>query len=419
MEIGYACLTLGVQNADFRTCLMKNADDAKLKELIAHNLNSLENIIDYNIENRIRLFRITSGLIPFGASPMNKLPWCELFQPQFARIGDKLNAGKIRVSMHAGHYTVLNSPDQSVAFSAASDLNYHTRVLDSLGTNAESKIILHIGGIYQDKNLALKRFKENYELLDDRIKQRLVIENDDRSYHIEDVLELSVKLNIPVVFDNLHHQINSIGMKENINWIGECAKTWRAKDGRQKIHYSQQSPQKRQGSHSVTVYTDEFMEFYESLNTKELDIMLEVKDKNLSAVKCRNLISEAKVIKDLELEWSRYKYAVLERSPEGYNEIRKLLKDKKGYPVKAFYQIIEKALKQEYQTGHSINAAQHMWGYFRDKATEQEKSSFRKIIEEHGKGTSNPLKLKRFLWRMTEKYQEPYLLDSYYFIFTQ
>lgn len=291
MNIGYACLTVGVPNTDFRSCLQKNASDEKLVELIAHNLNSLENIIDYNIRNQIRLFRISSGLIPFGSSPVNRLPWRDLFRSQFAVIGKKIKSGGIRVSMHPGQYTVLNSPDQDVSQRAAEDLVYHARVLDALGTGPECKIVLHIGGIYGDKERAMQRFAENYTKLDPGVKRRLVIENDDKSYTVSDVLSLGRILEIPVVYDNLHNQINAGGPMSDGGWIEEAGKTWKEKDGRQKIHYSQQAAGKHPGSHSDTINTDIFLAFCNELKTKDIDVMLEVKDKNLSAEKCRDLIS--------------------------------------------------------------------------------------------------------------------------------
>ena len=117
--------------------------------------------------------------------------------------------------------------------------------------------------------------------------------------------------------------------------------------GRQtKIHYAQQARSKKPGSHSGSIRIDEFLEFYKGLSQVPLDIMLEVKDKNLSAVKCINCTSINGKIGDLEDEWSRYKYIVLERLPENYIKIRKLLKDKSAYPAVAFYRLIDEALEK-------------------------------------------------------------------------
>ena len=181
MRIGYACLTVGVRDTNFRTCILKNASEENLLDIIEHNLNSLEKIVDYNIENNIKLFRISSDIIPFGSSPANSLEWWNIFNERFLSIGKKIKEAGIRVSMHPGQYTVLNSPIEDVVYRAVKDLEYHNIFLDSLNVNKENKIILHIGGVYGDKESAVNRFIENYKLLDPKIKDRLVIENDDKS----------------------------------------------------------------------------------------------------------------------------------------------------------------------------------------------------------------------------------------------
>lgn len=287
MRIGYACLTVGVPHTAFRSCLLKNASEQKLAELIEHNLDSLDHILDYNLQNQIDLFRITSDLIPFGSSPVNQLPWPSLFAHRFLQLGEKIRQNGLRVSMHPGQYTVLNSPDPRVVRNALADLAYHTQVLDLLGVSGAHKIILHIGGVYGDKPQAIRRFIANYGLLDPSIRQRLVIENDDRSYTIDDVLEISAFIQAPVVFDNLHHAANHRDPTgTEISRILECRKTWQPKDGLQKIHYSQQAAGKRSGAHSESINLDDFMAFYQGLGGLDLDIMLEVKDKNISAIQC-------------------------------------------------------------------------------------------------------------------------------------
>ncbi|MVX64702.1 UV DNA damage repair endonuclease UvsE [Clostridium chromiireducens] len=416
MSIGYACLTIGVPGTNLKSCTAKNVTEEKLLEIISYNLKSIENIIDYNIQNNIKLFRITSDLIPFGSSPLNKLSWWEIFSQEFLAIGKKIRENNIRVSMHPGQYTVLNSPSEEVVSRAIEDLNYHTKVLDSLGVGGEHKIILHIGGVYNDKEQAVNRFVDNYKQLDDAVKQRLVIENDDKSYNINDVLKIGTKLNIPVVFDNLHNEINCYDKeKSDLYLINECKKTWKEKDGNQKMHYSQQDPLKKAGSHSNTIRISKFLDFYESIERQDIDIMLEVKDKNLSAVKCINSVNKNNKIKKLEEEWGRYKYKVLEDSPSHYLEIRNLLKNKNKYPVVQFYNCVEDAMETETKVGNSINAALHIWGYFKNVADNKEKNSFLKSIEDHKQGKVSINSIKNKLFKMAVKYNEQYLLDSYYF----
>ena len=87
---------------------------------------------------------------------------------------------------------------------------------------------------------------KNYLNLDPAVKTRLVIENDDKSYTISDVLSLGRQLDIPVVYDNLHNRINPCdGLMTDGGWIEETGNTWKERDGRQKVHYSQQGQGKR------------------------------------------------------------------------------------------------------------------------------------------------------------------------------
>ena len=84
------------------------------------------------------------------------------------------------------------------------------------------------------------------------------------------------------------------------------------------------------GAHSESIRIDEFMQFIHEISEDHLDIMLEVKDKNISAIKCINCLIPGRSITDLECEWSRYKYSILEKSHKDYQRIRTLLKDKKS-----------------------------------------------------------------------------------------
>lgn len=219
---------------------------------------------------------------------------------------------------------------------------------------------------------------------------------------------------IPVVFDNLHHKVNPENTRSEIEWISACRNTWKTQDGRQKIHYSQQNMDKRLGSHSSTLDVDEFLQFYKGLAKHDIDIMVEVKDKNLSAIKCINAIAPPQ-IQRLENEWARYKYLVLERSLKKYNEIRQLLKDKSAYPISEFYRLIDDAMKTPITVGNAVNAAQHVWGYVNDLADDKERTSFKSSLEKISQGGST-VAIKRKLWKLANVQKQKYLLDSLYFI---
>jgi UV DNA damage endonuclease len=416
MSIGYACLNIGTPDTNMRSVMQRNATPEKLTEVTAHNLAALEKMIDYNRKNNIQLFRISSDLIPFGSSPVNALPWWDIHAEAFHRIGAKIQKSGMRVSFHPGQYTVLNSPDENVVARAILDLEYGAKMLECLGVDNKNKIVLHVGGIYGDKEAALERFATNFNRLPEAVQKRLIIENDDRLYNIEDILGLAFRIQLPAVYDNLHHAINPPPAGgDDRYWIAAAKKTWKAADGKQKIHYSQQAPGKRLGAHTDTIQLDTFLTFNEQLEDKQIDIMLEVKDKNLSAIKCQNATTTAPRPALLEKEWGRYKYAVLERSPAVYQAIRTLLKDKEAYPVKEFYRLIDAAYAEEIRPGYAENAAAHVWGYFKKHATDAERKQYEKNLANYRNGSGTRATLKRHLFRLAQKYESEYLLQSLYF----
>ena len=416
MSIGYVCLNIGTPNTNIRSVMQRNATPEKLTEVTEHNLEALEKMVDYNIANDIRLYRISSDLIPFGSSPVNALDWPEIHKEDFERIGSKIRKSGMRVSLHPGQYTVLNSPTEDVVERTITDLVYHDKILNALGTDPSNKIVLHVGGIYGDKQAAMDRFAENFQSLPESVQNRIIIENDDRLYNIKAVLTLANRLQIPVVYDNLHHAINpppSGGTDQY--WIAEAQKTWKAADGKQKIHYSQQAPGKQPGAHTDTIDLEAFLQFYNQLEDPAIDIMMEVKDKNLSAIKCKNATTANPRPVLLEKEWSRYKYAILEKSPAIYQAIRTLLKDKDAYPVQEFYRLIDTAFAEEIRPGYAENAAAHVWGYFKKQATDAERSQYEKNLENYRNNTGRLLAVKCQLFKLAEKYGSEYLLRSLYF----
>jgi UV DNA damage endonuclease len=144
MSVGYACLGVGISNTTFRSCIKKNATPENLKEVINSNLEALYHLLEYNKRKGIRLFRISSDIIPFGSSPVNTLDWSHDFSQEWEKIGALIEESDFRVSMHPGQYTVLNSPRPEVVKRAIDDLIYQpTALIKLFFTLAELMEISH------------------------------------------------------------------------------------------------------------------------------------------------------------------------------------------------------------------------------------------------------------------------------------
>jgi UV DNA damage endonuclease len=291
IRLGYACINTKL-DAPNRTCRLKNATPEKILELASANVEALQPIFAWNAAHGIELFRLTSDLIPFGSHPINTLSWWRILKSQFARLGEFIVNNRLRVSMHPGQFTILNSLRREVVANSVKELEYHTAVLDALGVDNTHKIVIHLGGIYQDKRESLSRFIDNCKRLDSRIRARLVIENDERCYTVADALGAAKAIGVPVVFDVFHHIWNPALEALPVRSIIElAAKTWRKRDGRVKIHYSNQWPGGPPGAHSKSINIEKFLRFYDTIDDLELDIMLEVKDKQQSVLKLSRALS--------------------------------------------------------------------------------------------------------------------------------
>lgn len=415
MKIGYACLAVAVEQTSIRGCAIKNAQPERLLALAEQNIDALDRMIDYNVANGIRLYRVSSDLIPFGSSLAAVLPWESLNAARLSAMAEKIANSGMRLSMHPGQYTVLNSPDSGVVLRAIEDLRYHARVLDALRLDSSHKIILHVGGKYGDPQAALARFRSAYRDLDAAVKRRLVLENDGSIFSIAEVLNLCLAIGAPAVYDNLHNAIQpSDTAKSDAYWIDACRETWAPADGAQKTHYSQQHPNKTRGAHSDTIAIDPFLSYVASLPEKRPDIMLEVKDKNRSAVKCQLCLSNPDH-RLLETEWGRYKYSVLERSPHIYFEIRELLKEKSASNAIPFYRLVESALALPEERGRAVNALEHVWGYFKDCASIAESRRYTALRDRCLRGEAGLFAPKRMLYQLAQRYRQDYLLGSYFF----
>ena len=289
LRLGYACVNTQLPSSA-RTLRLGNVTPARLRELIAANLDALESILRWNCEQGIQVFRLTSNLIPFASHGSNTLAWWDEFDERFRGLGEFLTESGARVSTHPGQYTVLSSVVPAVVEAALAELEYHDRLLTALGLDASHKIVLHVGSGAADRNAARTRFASGFARLGNGARSRLVLENDER-WPLADVLELAEALGAPVVFDAFHHKLapslHGLGVRDVVL---TAARTWLPRDGRQEVHFSTQEPGKRPGAHAETIDLDALARFVSEVGDLALDCILEVKDKEQSVLRARKLL---------------------------------------------------------------------------------------------------------------------------------
>ena len=296
MKIGYPCINTSLPGTCSATFRLASYSEEKLVQTTANNLANLQQILEYNVAHDLRFFRMSSGLVPFASHPVNTYPWQDHFRDRLLEIGHYIRAHDLRISMHPDQFVVLNSPSPHIVQNSIRELAYQGSIMDLMGLDATAKLQIHGGGVYGDKPAAIRRFIDTYALLPDPVRARLVIENDDRLYSLQDCLIIHQETGIPVLFDNFHHECLNQG-EPMADALQLAARTWQPHDGVMMLDYSAQAPGERKGKHAPSIILELFREFLSQLNGLDMDIMLEIKDKEASALQAVMLLRELGYIK--------------------------------------------------------------------------------------------------------------------------
>ncbi|CAG8574041.1 10583_t:CDS:10, partial [Diversispora eburnea] len=280
-RLGYACLNVYLRNKKppifcSRTCRISTIKEKGLdyvKELGRQNAKDLMALLTFNEKHNIKFMRISSGMFPFASHEIYGYS-LDYAAEELKVAGEFAARNGHRLTTHPGQYNQLGSPRQEVIQRTITELIYHADMLNLMNLPLDSIMIIHMGGSYGDKVATLKRFEGNYKKLNKKIKNRLVLENDEISYSVEDLLPLCKKLKIPLVLDCLNP--GTLSHDDLLALIPEINKTWTNKGLKPKQHYSEGRPgaknvmEKR--AHSIRV-------------TKlppcdpDMDLMIEAKDK--------------------------------------------------------------------------------------------------------------------------------------------
>ena len=304
IQLGLCCMNVTLKKQKppvyaARRIIIKTIDKLGIDELKRRTLQNLEDLLkmlQWNEENGIRVFRLSSEMFQHKTNPRVPDYTYDFALDHLKRIGDYAKEKGHRLTFHPGQFNNLGSPRQVVIDQTFKDLEYHADVLDLLGFQYDtphgrnSVMVIHGGGIYGDKRGAVKRWIENYHKLPDKIKNRLVLENCEKCYSIVDCLKISWKCGIPVVFDTHHFECyKQLHPTEKFKpasfYIRFILDTWKEKNMKPKFHVSEQGSGKI-GHHSdyINILPEYLLEIPEKYGV-HIDIMIEAKMKELSIQK--------------------------------------------------------------------------------------------------------------------------------------
>lgn len=286
-NLGYACInmTLGKKKITTnrsmikKTFLKEGIDRAS--ELGLQNTRDLVEIIKWNEQHGIKLFRITSNLFPWSSEyQLSSMPHFAPISNLLKGIGVLVSNYGQRITSHPGPFNVLVSPNEKVVLNTITDLSLHGEVFDLMGLSRTpyNVINIHCNGVYGDKVSAMDRFCRNFDRLPDSVKTRLTVENDDKAsmYSVKDLMYIHKQIGIPIVFDYHHHKFCTGDLSER-EALEMAMSTW-PKGIKPVVHYSESAIGKMPQAHSDYIF--------DKINTYgyDLDIEVEAKMKELAVL---------------------------------------------------------------------------------------------------------------------------------------
>jgi len=257
----------------------------RASELGLQNTKDLLEIIKWNEQQGIKLFRTTSNLFPWSSEyELSAMPHFTTISNLLKDIGVLVSNYGQRITSHPGPFNVLVSPNEKVVLNTINDLSLHGEVFDLMGLSRTpyNVINIHCNGVYGDKISAMDRFCRNFDRLPDSVKTRLTVENDDKGsmYSVKDLMYIHKQIGIPIVFDYHHHKFCTGDLSEK-EALEMAMSTW-PKGIKPVVHYSESAIGKIPQAHSDYIF--------DKINTYgyDLDIEVEAKMKELAVLNYLN-----------------------------------------------------------------------------------------------------------------------------------
>jgi UV DNA damage endonuclease len=196
-------------------------------------------------------YRISSTLFPlFNLDKANvglaDLPNATLIQDKFTEIKTftkQFAPTQFRLSFHPDHFNVLCSANSNVVDRSINELAHHGWLMDEMVDNSRSywyPLNVHMSRSSGDPQTIAREFIKNYDRLDDSVKSRLVLENEDKGVWSPDRLYnlIHKEIGIPITYDNLHHRCNP-GEWTTSEAFERCYETWHVHGCCPLFHFSE------------------------------------------------------------------------------------------------------------------------------------------------------------------------------------
>lgn len=298
-RIGFCCIALEDCNfagTKFKSttlswCLKnKTKADRKLELIYSNNLKELAKVINYCIEKKIWIYRISSDMFPLADHEHFKHVY-EKFSNDKSNWIEAISAIEIyysmggRCSTHPPQFCSIGSEKESVRINSIKCLEHHASFMDNLGLpqNLNAHINIHLSN-GKDPIPLLPNYRNSLSKLSISVLSRLTFENEDSGFWKVSNIK-SIFPNVPIVFDSLHYKCNPDESLSFEDAFVSAFNSW--KNATPVFHHSEGKDSEEDKKHS-----DYIQKIPDIFSQYPVDIEVEAKAKNLAVLGYRNALLE-------------------------------------------------------------------------------------------------------------------------------
>lgn len=258
--------------------------DAVIEDVWNNNTTNVFKIIKRIHSEGLKVFRLSSNLLPLYDCKPELLKNSSVVKSNLKEIGVFIKTNQMRLTTHPDQFVVLSSNTQNVIDKSIMMLEHHSWIFDQMELDASPFYAINVhGGTKGNSNILI----DSIGKLSLNAKARLTLENDERSYNVNDLQKIYEATGTPILFDSHHHVFNTgdLTIEEGLDI---SKKTWG--DIKQLTHLSNTQPGLESGNFTERRKHSDYIHYIPECqrlgnNNNELDIEVEAKMKNLCIFK--------------------------------------------------------------------------------------------------------------------------------------
>lgn len=294
-NLGYCCINQTLRKDKVytsRTLIRRTFSLEKASQLALQNCLDLKTILEWNVQNNIKVFRVGSDIFPRITDAVTGYCFQDLTtqkqcEQALADVGKYAQDNELILSCHPGPYTVIGSDKPAVVEKAINEVLSHGFMIDLIKADAPNlpfHINFHVGNKFSIESA--DRFCAGFDSLPTHVKDMVIIENDDKRacWSLTKLYDhIHKRVGVPLTFD-FHH--STFSREQGITSHEEfllAKTTWAHKEYPQEVHYSSSENNTPKHSDYILEQIPDWL-----INDEDIYIHLEAKAKELALLQYRS-----------------------------------------------------------------------------------------------------------------------------------